>query len=218
MKYNSKKWKEDEILYLKNNYNILTSKEISNNLDRSYNAIISKAFELKIAKKNINNKFNTITRICTSCKLEYPKTKQFFTTFISKRDGEVFQTKCKECEKIYIQKRNSTTIHTFKGILRKIISNEKRIKNGFDLSLEFLLELWNKQNQKCAISGIKMTTLKGQGVYYYSNISIDKINPKLGYIKNNVQLVCSWANTAKSNLSMEEFGKMIALTHNKLNK
>ena len=63
-----------------------------------------------------------------------------------------------------------------------------------------------------------MTTLKGQGVYFYSNVSIDKIVPNFGYIKSNVQLVCSWANTAKSNLSMEEFSKMIALTHIKLNK
>jgi hypothetical protein len=218
MKNNSKKWKENEILYLKNNYNVLTSKEISNNLDRSYNAVINKAFELKISKKNINSKFNTITRICTHCKLEYPKTKEFFTTFTSKRDGEVFQTKCKRCEKIYIQKRTSTIIHSFKGILRKISSSEKRMKNGFDLDLEFLLELWNKQNQKCAISGIEMTTLKGQGVYFCSNVSVDKINPNLGYIKSNIQLVCSWANSAKSNLSMKEFSKMIELTHNKLNK
>lgn len=215
---NNKRWSLEEINFLKLNYNNLSVKEISIEINKSYNAVISKAFSLKLCRVNLNNKSNKTTRFCTVCKKEFPKTKDFFTTFVSTRDGEVFQTKCKKCEKTYIQERNSTPEHSFKGILKKIISDDKRIKKGFDLDLSFLLELWKKQNHKCVISGIEMTTLKGKGVYYFSNVSVDKIIPELGYIKTNVQLVCSWANTAKSNLSVDDFENMISLTYNNINK
>ena len=36
------------------------------------------------------------------------------------------------------------------------------------------------------------------------NVSIDKINPNLGYTQNNIQLVCSAVNTMKYVLTMEE--------------
>lgn len=78
--------------------------------------------------------------------------------------------------------------------------------------------MWDNQEGKCNISGIDMTHLKGKGVYYFSNVSIDRINSKKGYTMSNIQLVCSWANTAKSNLSTTDFNKMITLTYIKLNK
>ena len=136
-----KTWSDKETQFLKENYTKTSTIELSKIMGKSYNAVISKAFSLKLGRTNLNSKENKLTRVCTVCTKEFPKTKKFFTTFVSKRDGEVFQTKCKGCEKLYIQKRNSTIIHSFKGILRKISSDEKRIKNGFDIDLKFLLKL-----------------------------------------------------------------------------
>jgi hypothetical protein len=37
-----------------------------------------------------------------------------------------------------------------------------------------------------------------------TNGSIDKINPSLGYTKDNIQFVCNIVNIMKSDMSMEE--------------
>ena len=164
--------------------------------------------------KYINNKLNKLTRTCTVCKITYPKIKDYFTTFISKRDGEVFQTKCKSCERLYVQVKNSQPLVYLKDLLRGILRDKKRMSKGFNLDYSFIVELYNNQNEKCAITGINMTTLKGKGLYF-SNVSIDRKDSKLGYLKSNVQLVCLWANQAKGTLSMDKFKEMIIITNSK---
>jgi hypothetical protein len=210
-------WSEEDIEFLKLNYASMTKKELGSIIGRTEAAVTDKAKLIGVGRKNLNSRFNKETRICVICKNEFPRTAEYFTTFIAKRDKEVFQNKCRPCEKVYVQEKSSTPIKTFKGILRNIKSDSKRTQNGFDIDLEYLLYLWDEQKQLCAISSIEMTTLKGKGVYYYSNVSVDKIIPELGYIKTNVQLVCSWANTAKSNLSIDDFKRMITLTYEKIN-
>lgn len=73
----------------------------------------------------------------------------------------------------------------------------------FDITLEDLHNLYNKQNGKCALSGITMTydILSGRTS---TNISIDKINPNKGYTKDNIQLVCMAVNEMKNDRSIEE--------------
>jgi len=213
---NNIRWKEEDIVYLQENYTILDNKELALKLNRTKSSVICKAHSLTLCRQNLNKAGDSM-RICTVCKIEYPKTAEFFTSFIGKRNGLVFQSKCKVCEKKYVQDVNSTPVKTFKGILRNIRRDNKRTQKGFDIDLDYLLFLWEKQNHRCIISGIEMTTVKGKGVYYFSNVSVDRINPNLGYIKDNIQLVCSWANTAKSNLSMDEFKKMISITHKNIN-
>lgn len=38
----------------------------------------------------------------------------------------------------------------------------------------------------------------------FTNVSIDQINPHLGYTKDNIQLVCMAVNQMKSDMSMDE--------------
>ena len=38
----------------------------------------------------------------------------------------------------------------------------------------------------------------------FTNVSIDKINPNLGYIKDNIKLVCMAVNQMKSDMSLQE--------------
>ena len=82
--------------------------------------------------------------------------------------------------------------------------------NGLDkkdiqcnIDLQYLHELWNTQKGLCALSGIPMT-------YYFdsgrvpTNVSVDRINSNLGYIKGNLQLVCMAVNQMKSDLTIEQ--------------
>lgn len=73
----------------------------------------------------------------------------------------------------------------------------------FDITKEYIKELYLKQDGKCAISNIPMTYISGSGKHA-TNISIDRIDSNKGYTKDNVQLVCSHVNMMKSDLSLEE--------------
>lgn len=72
-----------------------------------------------------------------------------------------------------------------------------------NIDLQYLHELWNTQKGLCALSGIPMT-------YYFdsgrvpTNVSVDRINSNLGYIKGNLQLVCMAVNQMKSDLTIEQ--------------
>lgn len=86
---------------------------------------------------------------------------------------------------------------TIEGFIRKMIrSNHFRA----NLTAEYLLKLYYKQDGKCALSGVKMTTIANSGKIY-TNVSIDRINSSKGYEPDNIQLVCSLVNLMKHDLT-----------------
>lgn len=82
------------------------------------------------------------------------------------------------------------------------LRNKKRGKRQ-GLSLEFLVQLWEQQGGRCAISGIPMTHIGGKG-RIGTNASIDQIVAGKGYLEDNVQLVTCDINRIKGELTMEE--------------
>lgn len=77
---------------------------------------------------------------------------------------------------------------------------------------DFFMELWEKQNGRCALSGVPMTW----GVVYgrirsartsdeHTQVSIDRIDNNLGYTRDNIQLVCYIVNYMRGYLSVDEF-------------
>lgn len=95
--------------------------------------------------------------------------------------------------------------------------NNKKIKNK--IGVENIINLWKKQNGKCAITGIDMTYEKNSNIKFRNptNISVDKINPKLGYTLDNIHLTCLWANTGKLIYSLEEFQNLLLEGFNNIN-
>ena len=91
----------------------------------------------------------------------------------------------------------------------------------FNITFEYIKELWNKQKGICALSNTPMTYLLKEG-RTPTNVSIDKIDRTKGYIKDNIQLVCMACNQIKSDLTEQEmynFCKKIVKTYeNKNNK
>lgn len=78
--------------------------------------------------------------------------------------------------------------------IRRLLNKRRYLKKA--VSLEYLMSLWNIQEGLCALSGVPMTHLHGKG-HLNTNISIDKINPYLGYVEGNIQLVCRVVNHMK---------------------
>lgn len=71
------------------------------------------------------------------------------------------------------------------------------------VTYEFLLDLWKKQDGRCAVTGVEMTYVLGEGGTQ-CNLSIDRIDSSLGYIPENVQLVCKQVNLMKHTMDHED--------------
>lgn len=94
---------------------------------------------------------------------------------------------------------------------RASISNPKtpgRRGFKFDLTVEFLLGLWEKQQGLCALSGMEMTIKHGQYADLCA-VSIDRIDCDVGYVTTNVHLACRWANIGRGRHTVAEFKEMI---------
>lgn len=119
-----------------------------------------------------------------------------------------YSRECKECEskRKTIEFANVTCDNKNKFLKRLTYGCKTRAlkhKLKYNLTPEFIISLYDKQNGKCALSGIDMTTIMQSGKKIY-NASIDRIIPNLGYIQSNVRLVCSQVNMMRSNLEDSE--------------
>ncbi len=134
------------------------------------------------------------------------------------------QSICKICQHQRMQSYTSS----FDGYINKLLLSVKHntIKRAKDLDIQItiqdIIDLYNKQNGKCALTGIKMThigytTQNDQHTINKYNISIDRINSNKGYIVDNIQLVCAAINRLKSDMDNTEFALMAnkVSTHNK---
>lgn len=76
--------------------------------------------------------------------------------------------------------------------------NNSKLNNvEFEISIEYVWDIFIKQKRKCALSGVELkfsSNLRGKRD---GDASIDRINPKLGYIKNNIQLIHKDLNIIK---------------------
>ena len=92
----------------------------------------------------------------------------------------------------------------------------KKHKLDFDLDLEYLRSIYPKDS-KCPILGYTMKP--SQGLLGGDNYSptLDRKDPSKGYIKGNVEFVCSLANKMMSNASGKDlvrFSKWIDERYN----
>ena len=73
----------------------------------------------------------------------------------------------------------------------------------FNLNLNDVIEIYNKQEGLCFYSDILMNIDVGKGIRSTA-LSFDKIIPTNGYIKGNVVLTTNRFNMIKHDLSLEE--------------
>lgn len=85
----------------------------------------------------------------------------------------------------------------------------KQHKKGFNIDLEYLKELWNHQQGKCAVTGLELRvkyihTKKQKTDKSPYQASLDRIDNNKGYIKGNVRFVCLMFNIARNDFSDNE--------------
>lgn len=137
------------------------------------------------------------------------------------------KTFCNSCQ--ITRKKELETTKDTELILQQVLTQrwhgakERSVKQGldFDITVDYLLQLWKQQNGICAMSGIPMTTKRYNG-RIPTNVSIDKIDRNKGYTIGNVQLVCMACNQIKSDWSDEVMynicKKIVEQYENKNNK
>lgn len=82
--------------------------------------------------------------------------------------------------------------------------NAKIRKIFFNLSKEYLWDLFLKQNKKCALSGIDLFFPKNK-LPSTGNASLDRIDSSKDYIEGNVQWVTKKINLMKQSFSQQKF-------------
>ena len=119
---------------------------------------------------------------------------------------------CKKC----MQTRRKDNIN--KDMAKKLLENSKRSYRdrtnieGYNLTLEYIQELLEKQDYKCYYTktsleiGSKLT-----------NPTLDRVDSSKGYLQGNVVICTEIANTMKNDLSMEEFKNQIDLLYSNKN-
>lgn len=82
-------------------------------------------------------------------------------------------------------------------ILKDAKQHAKKNKREFDIDIEFLNKIFNEQQEKCVLTGIKFDD---------ENLpSLDRIDSSKGYTKENIQLVLIRINKMKSDLKQNDF-------------
>lgn len=152
-----------------------------------------------------DNRSQTYKR-CMECELQIEE--------LRKQEG-VFE-KASKMGTSYCTYHRSLSLENFlKDTVKHARARAKSLNREFDITYLDLLEVFHKQNGKCILSGIEMqrTVLIKKNPY---NISIDRIDSKKGYTKDNIQLVCFIVNTMKLNYSDLEFFNNCKAVYNNL--
>jgi hypothetical protein len=145
--------------------------------------------------------------LCLKCG-EY-KNLECFNDNINKHYRQNKDSRCKDCKSIQYSRRklqNRGKKDLDRLLLERWYGVRDRAKRKgliIDFNWEFLKELWIKQKGICVISGIQMTYIMSCG-RVPTNVSVDRIDPSIGYIRENIQLVCMTVNQMKSDLSISE--------------
>ena len=88
--------------------------------------------------------------------------------------------------------------------MRSLHLSARKRNIDFDVNSKYLFEIWEKQDGKCAYTGKSLSLGKGKA-------SLDRIDPKRGYVQNNVQWVLTIVNYMKWDSTEEEFINLCSL-------
>lgn len=144
------------------------------------------------AKQQCGKKFRGI-RGCRGCHKSFRQmyTQQKYCSKICQFDF---------ASKKYLMKSNED----IETQLRRLSLRLSRGRSRKHLTSSFLMKMWNDQNGRCSISGVEMTCIKFKG-RVSTNISIDRRDPRKGYTRSNVHLVCDLVNMMKRTLPLKDF-------------
>lgn len=125
---------------------------------------------------------------------------------------------CNSCRNLHTKSRRSRNLDLF---LKERHSNLKRRAAAqstyFNLTLVDFIEIYHSQDGKCFYTGAELHVKAGEG-RKENSLSVDRVNNKLGYTRENVVFCTSRINTVKSNLTLEEIKEYMPKWYKKIEK
>jgi hypothetical protein len=110
---------------------------------------------------------------------------------------------CKSCSNKKIENSHSGWVDGIRVSWFNKFKISAELRNlGFDIDIQFIADLFKEQDYRCALTGIPLSFPKN-GLKI--DVSIDRINSKLGYTKDNVQLVHKDVNMMKQQYDNDYF-------------
>lgn len=96
---------------------------------------------------------------------------------------------------------------------KNLVSRTKRYSKEkglpFDIDADYLVQLYNGQQGKCAITKMPLNLTRGYG-RQPDSLSLDRKLPVDGYTKGNVRFICDAINVMKSDMTDEQMYKWAA--------
>lgn len=152
----------------------------------------------------ISNMITEIELTCANCQKSFKRRLADHKLHLKRGRGKVYcSPKCR------FGHAQLDEFSDFKRILWMSARSAAKKKISCDLTLEFLKQLWEKQNGLCSYSGIPMTLDKKDKKTLFS-ASLDRIDSKIGYLQSNVEFVCLFINLGKNNRSKTEVQDFIS--------
>ncbi len=215
---NRRQWESWEICFLKLTYVDFPYKEIAEYLNRSIGSIKSMIMaNFKDSNKvKIGDKYNKLTVIELSNKPSGKAKRKMWKCLCDCGETTIVSTLnlrnngVKGCNKCFDKTIGKIEFRQF-STLR---AQSKQRGKEFTVSHEYIANLFDKQNGKCALTDIDLTTdLKTKR--WNGTASLDRIDSSKGYIEGNLQWTHKLVNIMKWELNNEEFIDMCKKVVNK---
>lgn len=166
---------------------------------------------------------------CTMCPEVKAIDQFYYKTYTSKTTGEKYRRYRPEC--IECSKKHTTNYidHNYDMVYAKKKANRVEHKNDIkfhvqekistwrkascvpsDLTVDYLVDLYNKQNGCCYYSREKMVFGWVDGKVHHNSLSLDKLDPSKGYVQGNVVWCSYLTNTMKRDLTEAEFYDLLS--------
>ncbi len=111
---------------------------------------------------------------------------------------------CRRCRSAGKRKKMNNCPYSYINNLYHGLAYRRKKTHDFSVEREDLHDLYDRQQGRCQYSGITMTHIKDGSGKHLSNISIERVDNSVGYVKENIALVCLACNMMKYTLDLKE--------------
>jgi len=120
--------------------------------------------------------------------------------------GKYINNICRVCEQKMVEEYRKTDYGIAAEIARRTKSKCKSLNLPYDLDKEWILNKLNSIEWRCELTNIPMNPkgLEGKRGFQWNSISVDRLNHKGGYTKDNIRFVLNQINVFRQSYSDEQ--------------
>lgn len=200
---------DNAINHIKSNYLTKSNRQLARDLNLT-RSIVERAkdelnlinpTELKLKEQLKLRKNNQ--KKCRRCNQIYPMTQEFFSicrSYHGKRNAYLSNI-CKSCNSKKSQKKYLERFSSIESYSKEILKGSTIKRKTVTITENDIINQFNKQNGLCYYTG---EPLKFEPNSLYT-ISIDRLNPLIGYEKDNIVLCLNVVNLMKQDFDNHQF-------------